>query len=86
VCPRTPRLTLVLEAGWLPVGHMMWWGFRQMGCGSSVLLGRLRVGSAAGWRELAAVHLVIVGLPRDRCGGQGATGSSAVSPRPRRRW
>ena len=25
-----------------------------------------RVGSAAGWRELAAVHLVIVGLPRDR--------------------
>ena len=25
-CPRTPRLTLVLDAGWLPVGHMMWWG------------------------------------------------------------
>ena len=26
VCPRTPRLTSVLDAGWLPVGYMMWWG------------------------------------------------------------
>jgi hypothetical protein len=25
-CPRTPRLTSVLGAGWLPAGHMMWWG------------------------------------------------------------
>ena len=33
-----------------------------------------RVGSAAGWRELAAVHLVIVGLPRDRCGGSAGDG------------
>jgi hypothetical protein len=30
MCPRTPRLTLVLDAGWLPVGYMMWWGVRQM--------------------------------------------------------
>jgi hypothetical protein len=26
VFPRTPGLTSVLDAGWLPVGYMMWWG------------------------------------------------------------
>ena len=43
-------------------------------------------GSAGGWRELAAVHRLISGLPRDRWGAQAATGSSAWSPSSRRRW
>jgi hypothetical protein len=62
-----PSLTSVLGLGWLPAGYMMCDGvFRQMCCGRSVFLGRVRVGgSAGGLGELAAVHRFVVGLPRD---------------------
>jgi len=64
----TPRLTSVLDSGWLPVvGYMMCDGvFRQMVL-RPLSLSRPSpgVGSAAECRELAAVHRLILGLPRD---------------------
>ena len=67
VCPRTPRLTSVLDPGWLRVGYMMCDGvFRQMVLRPLILSGPFPgKGSAAGRRELAAVHRLISGLPRD---------------------
>ena len=78
VCPRTPRLTLVLDAGWLPVGHMMWWGVRDGLRPLSLTRPFPGERSAAGGRELAAVHRLISGLPRDRW-RQLVTGSRARS-------
>ena len=43
-----------------------------------------REGSVAGWRELAAVYRVILGLPRDGSAVQAAAGSSVWSPSSRR--
>jgi hypothetical protein len=68
VCPRTPRLTSVLDPGWLPVvGDMMCDGvFRQMVLRPLILSGPFPWdGSAAACRELAAVHRLSLGLPRD---------------------
>ena len=52
--PRTPRLTLALDAGWFPVGYMMWWGvpadgLRPLGLTRPLLAGRGRQQGCGNW-------------------------------------
>ena len=74
VCPRTPRLTSALDPGLLRVGDMMCDGvFRQMVMRPLILSGPSPrwVGRQQSRRELAAVHRLISGLPRDSGSGDG---------------
>ena len=54
VCPRTPGLTLALDAGWSRAGYMMWWGvpaegLRPLGLSRPFPAGRGRQQGFGNW-------------------------------------
>jgi len=74
VGPRTPRLTLALDAGWFPVGYMMWWGvpadgLRPLGLTRPFPLGWGRQQGFGNWPRFIGdwwACRVTVGLGADR--------------------